>query len=345
MPTTTTVVGGSHTITWDVPQNVLAAASQALNQLTQGFPSAAINVITDPSQVGQSQSPVTLPIYDVPGGSTLIPSIGEYAVILSDDPANTTVQAVGSHDLIIDNNAAANNLSITGPGTVPGSNGGEFIGSGTVIAGNGNDTITVKGDASIVAGNGADSITVQLGNATINVGTGNDTITLGGLNDTVTAAGSATVAGPGSLSATVIGGQLLFQNGAGGESVTAGSGSATLMGGSNVTFLGGSGNTHMLGVGNDTFVGGVGSGSSDTMTGSGSGNLFSFETGTQPELGTHVITNFVPGNDFIHLGSGYDVTSILANNTTVSGGVTTISLDGGLTLIKVNATLHSTDFK
>ena len=208
---------------------------------------------------------------------------------------------------------------------------------------------------------GDDSVTVQLGNANITLGSGNDTISLGGPNDTVTTAGSATVAGPSGIQATVQGGQLLFQNGAGGESVTAGSGTATLAGGSGLTFIGGTGSTMMQGTvgggGNDTYVGGSGN---DTMTaghGAGGtlGNLFQFDTGATPEGGSHLVTNFVQGHDTIQLGSGYDIDKILHLNgsdpnntvTTDGGGNAVLSLDGGattITFLNVN-TLNKTDFK
>ncbi|HUZ72339.1 MAG TPA: hypothetical protein VMU87_05085 [Stellaceae bacterium] len=354
MPTTTTVIGGDHTITWAVPQDVLSSAQQALSEFLQGWPVAGINLDTvsasDPQPAGMAT------IYNVPGGGTINAMPGHDAVILSDDPANTNLTVTGMQDVVIDN-GANNSITITGPGSIPGANGGELMGSGTVVAGNGNDTITVKGDASVVAGSGSDSITVQLGNATITVGdstqsgtaAGNDTITLGGPNDTITAYGSATVNGPGSLNATIQGGQLLYQSGAGGESIIAGSGAATLLGGANVTFVGGTGQVSMTGSGNDTFIGGTGSSSADTMVGGTGNNTFAFETGTQPEQGTHTIYNFVQGQDHIQLGSGYDPSSILdpANHqVTVTGGNTTISLDSGhttITLIGIT-NLKTTDF-
>ncbi len=337
----------------------MSAAQQALSQFLQGWPVTNINL--DTVSASDPQPPGKATIYNVPGGGTINATAGNDAVILSDDPANTNLTLTGIHDLAIDNDAAANSITITGPGTIPETSGGELMGSGTVVAGNGNDTINVKGDASIVAGSGQDKITVQLGNATITAGNstqsgtaaGNDTITLGGPNDTITAYGSATVSGPGTLNATIQGGQLLYQSGAGGESVMAGSGAATLMGGlSNVTFIGGTGAVSMVGgaSSSDTFVGGTGALSSDTMTGgSGGHNIFAFDTGAAPEGGTHVITNFAQGSDLIQLGSGYDPSTILnpANNeVSVAGGNTTITLDGGATTIKLIGitNLQTTDF-
>ncbi len=343
---TTTVVGGDST-TFVLPSGEISAASQALNQLLAGLPNSRI----DPTTTFSPAPPMVTDVYELSGGGTDNLPAGHYGAIITDDLA-TTVNASGSGIMIIGNDAN-NSISISGTGTLYPGNGSELVGSGTVVVGDGNDTITVKGDASITAGNGNNSITVQLGNGSISVGSGNDTITLGGPNDTVTAAGAATVVGPGSLSATIGsgGGQLVYQGGAGGESVTAGSGNVTLAGGSNVTFMGGTGNTLMqatAGSGNDTFVGGAGA---DTMAGGGggTGNLFVFDTGPAPEGGTHVIDNFVQGQDQIQLGSSYNVTNILANNVTYSGGGATISLDSGQTIITLNNTnitkLTTSDFK
>src|SRR5579885_1390288 len=237
---TLTVPGGQQVSAF-VCDDEISAAQQALNTLDGSFSASNINILTS-TVVLPMPMPGKLYIFDVASGSVINPPFGHYATILSDDTAGATINASGNGVLVIGNNQG-DSISITGTGTLFEANGGEYIGSGTVITGAGNDTITVKGDATVFSCGGNDSITVQLANASINVGPGNDTITLGGPNDTVTAAGSATVVGPGGINATVSGGQLLFGGGAGGESVTAGSGNATLLGGSGVTFIGGSGNT------------------------------------------------------------------------------------------------------
>jgi Ca2+-binding RTX toxin-like protein len=344
MATTSTIIGGDHTLTWSVPQDVLSAAQQALSTFLQGWPLSGINVDTvsaaDPQPMGKAT------IYNVPGGGNIVAQPGHDAVILTDDQTNSNVTVTGVQDLVIDNNAAKTSITITAPDTVSDGNYGELMGSGTVVAGDGNDTINVLGNASIVAGSGQDSITVQYGTASITVGdsaksgdaAGNDTISLGGPNDTITAYGSATVSGPGSISATIKGGQLVYQTGSGGESVTAGSGTATLLGGTGVTFIGGTGAVSMVGGGSDTFIGGTGAGSSDTMTGGGGLNVFAFDTGSQPEGGTHVISNFTQSQDLIKLGSSYDLNTILNpayGEITVTGGNTTLTLDNGQTVIKL----------
>jgi Ca2+-binding RTX toxin-like protein len=354
---TSSVVGGQQ-LTLNICDSEVNAATQALDQLESGYAAGAIHVLTSPT-VSPMPMPGQLYIFDLPSGSAVSPPSGQYGTIISDDLHGATVSAKGSGVLVIGNNQG-DSISITGTGTMYTPDGGEFIGSGTVITGAGNDVINVKGDATILSCGGNDSITVQLGNANITVGTGNDTISLGGPNDTVTTAGSATVTGPSGIQATVTGGQLLFQHGAGGESVMAGSGTATLAGGSGLTFIGGTGSTMMQGTvgggGNDTYVGGSGN---DTMTaghGAGGtlGNLFQFDTGATPEGGSHVITNFSQGHDTIQLGSSYDINTILSAgpsdpNTVLhdASGNAVLSLDGGATQITfLNVqTLNKTDFK
>jgi Ca2+-binding RTX toxin-like protein len=356
---TLTVPGGQQ-ISAFVCDDELAAVAQALANLEQGFLPGNIQVLTT-TTVLPMPMPGQLYLFDVPSGTVVNPPYGHYGTIISDDSHGATVNAFGSGDVVVGNNQG-DSISISGSGTLYTANGGEYIGSGSVFTGTGNDTISVKGDATIASCGGNDSITVQLGNANITVGTGNDTITLGGPDDTVTAAGSATVAGPAGISATIVGGQLVFGGGAGAtnESVTAGSGNATLLGGTGLTFIGGTGNTQMTGTvgggGNDTYVGGSGN---DTMTaghGAGGtlGNVFAFDTGATPEGGSHTIQNFVQGGqDQIQLGSSYNVSNIIngldpANTvTTDGGGNAVLSLDSGATKITFIGvtTLHQNDFK
>jgi len=187
--------------------------------------------------------------------------------------------------------------------------------------GQGNDTITVKGSGTVY----------------VTGSSGHDTITLGHGSDTVIEQGSATVYGSFG-SAVVDHGQLSIVEKPHGESVTAGSGNATLVGGkSNVTFTGGTGSTSMVGgSGNDTFVGGSGH---DTMTGGTGHNVFSFSESAQG--GTHVISNFTAGEDKISL-HGYNLNYVLGHDVTYSGGNAYIKLDGGKTTIEVKGVTHLT---
>jgi Ca2+-binding RTX toxin-like protein len=348
---TLTVPGGQN-VTAFFCDDELTAAQQALATLEQGFQPGNIQVLTS-TVVSPMPMPGVLYLFNVSSGGTITPPFGHYGTILSDDTANATISASGSQVLVIGNNHD-NLINITGGGVMYTADGGEYIGSGTVISGAGNDTINVKGDATVFACDGNDSITVQLGNANITVGTGNDTISFGGPNDTVTAAGSSTVTGPAGIHATVVGGQLVFHGSPGGanESVTAGSGDATLLGGSGLTFIGGTGNVLMQGTvgggGNDTYFGGSGNDSMVAGHGAGGnlGNVFNFDTGATPEGGQHTVYNFVQqdtissavGADKIHLGAGYNVANIL-NGSDVNNGVTygsgnaVLSLDNGATKV------------
>ncbi|MGH7227310.1 MAG: hypothetical protein ACRELF_29200, partial [Gemmataceae bacterium] len=189
----TTTVAGGDSYTFDLPPHEISATSLALNQFLSGWPA---NDVTTVTTTAASAPPGQLYMYELSGGGTDNVPAGHVGVLLADD-LPTTVSAPGMEKLVIGNDAN-DSITITGNGTLYPGFGSELIGSGTVVAGDGNDTITVKGDANITLGDGNNSINVQLGNAQIAVGTGNDTITLGGPDDTVTAAGSATVAGPGS---------------------------------------------------------------------------------------------------------------------------------------------------
>jgi len=191
--------------------------------------------------------------------------------------------------------------------------------SGTVIAGSGNDSITLYGAGQIVQ-NGPQ------GYDTINLGTGNDTIF---------EQGHATVYGAfsqGSFgSATIAGGELRVIHSAGVTSEWAVSGQMTLLGSSAQTeFVGGSGATLMQGgSGSDTFVGGSGQ---DTMTGVGHNNLFEFLANEQG--GQHIISNFTAG-DHLYI-EGQSLSYLQAqHDISTSGGNTYISIDSGKTTIEL----------
>lgn len=223
-------------------------------------------------------------------------------------------------------------------------------GNGTVVAGDGNDTIRIDGQhGEITVGSGNDQITLQ-GSGTIfqHGAGGHDTINLGQGRDTITEAGHATVYGAFG-SASIQGGTFAFridhsahsQQGHGqghhgppdfANEVIASSGSATLLGGANATeFVGGTGSVVMTGgTGNDTFVGGSGH---TTMTGGSAQNLFEFTSGGKG--GTDVITNFVSGHDSLYL-EGQSLSYLQTHgDVTVSHGNTYISLDGGKTIVEL----------
>jgi hypothetical protein len=201
------------------------------------------------------------------------------------------------------------------------SHGGVTVyGQGTVVAGNGQDTIGITGGGKILVGSGKDSITLDKGGTIQEFGkSGHDTIHLGGGSYTydVTVQGDATVK-TGFATFDIEGGGSLKVDGD----------SATLIGAHGSEYFGGS---HMVGHGgNETFVGGSGH---DTMWAGSGHDIFEF---TQANAGgTHVIENFVAGMDQLYLeGKSF---SWLESHGDVSSkqGNTYISLDNGHTKIEL----------
>jgi Ca2+-binding RTX toxin-like protein len=221
-----------------------------------------------------------------------------------------------------------------------------IYGNGTVVAGDGNDTISIDGRGAITVGAGNDQITLQGSGSIFQHGAGgHDTINLGQGRDTITEAGQATVYGSFG-SASIQGGTFEFLHQPGSRDhgshghgshdfvneIIAGSGSATLLGGSySAEFVGGTGSVVMQGgTANDTFVGGSGYA---TMTGGSEHNLFAFTS--DGKGGTDVITNFVSGQDKLYL-EGQSLSYLQSHgDVTVSHGNTYISLDGGKTMVEL----------
>ena len=120
-------------------------------------------------------------------------------------------------------------------------------GSGTVVAGSGNDLIGTPtsggggyvfsggpGNDTITAFSGNDTVSTGSGSNLIGLGTGNNLVDLSGNNDTVVAgSGNDPVTVSGSDNALVFGGsgQLTFLNGSGPSTVVSGTGSETIQGG------------------------------------------------------------------------------------------------------------------
>jgi Ca2+-binding RTX toxin-like protein len=186
--------------------------------------------------------------------------------------------------------------------TTPDGNG---IGAMTIVAGSGNNSLTLGvGAFDVELGGGNDSVTLDLGRATVSnsggstyldathgtdlnyTGVGTDTILLGAGSDSVVEMGAATVIGalrvPGDGAtphATVQGGSgnLVFTGHDGNDSVTAGSGATTLTAGNGTdTFHAGASAHALLDVsgasGNDALYGG--SGSATLLGGSGRDSFF-----------------------------------------------------------------------
>ena len=225
-------------------------------------------------------------------------------------------------------------------------------GDGTVIAGNGNDTIDVTGRGKVIVAGGNDSVTLGHGGLFQEHGaSGHDTITLGLGNDTIIEQGHATVLGAkGSYfgSATIQGGELTIKttrslvNKQVHFTVTehAQGGHTTLIGSSAATeFIAGKGMTSMVGgSGADTFVGGSGS---DTMVGGKGSGLFEFLA--KDAGGQHLIKDFVSGKDHLYI-EGHSL-SYLQKHGDISthGGNTYIHIDGGKTTIELQGVTKLTD--
>ena len=242
--------------------------------------------------------------------------------------------------------AGTDNIEIYDDGTVVAGNGDDSInigGSGQVTAGGGNDSVTLHNNGHLTIGAGFDTISlIDSGTITQLGASGVDTISpLGYGSDTIFEAGKAFVGNPYGT-ATISGGELKVINQPGVHTLDAVSGKATLIGGEySNTFMGGTGAVVMQGgLGADTFVGGSGS---DTMTGGSNTNLFEFLAGDKG--GSHVITNFVSGQDQLYL-EGQSLSYLQAHHDiTVSGGNTIITLDGGATTIELKGvtSLSSSD--
>ena len=215
-------------------------------------------------------------------------------------------------------------------------------GKGTVIAGGGKDNILISGKGQMVVGTGHDTLSLPSGGVISQLGSaGRDTINLGVGTTTITEAGHATVSGATYSgdpynspfgSATLFGGELKMTDSHGTAIETALSGKATLIGSAAPTeFVGGTGSTSMVGgTGSDTFVGGSGH---DTMV-AGSGTDF-FEFTKANAGGTHLIKDFVSGQDQLYL-EGHTLNYLNSHNdVTTQGGNTYISLDGGKTTIEL----------
>jgi serralysin len=210
-------------------------------------------------------------------------------------------------------------------------------GKGTVISGSGNDNIAITGPGKIVIGAGHDTLSLYQGGTISQLGSaGRDTIHIGTGTTTIFESGHATVTGPYSSgafgSATIFGGELKVTESHGFTKETAVSGKMTLIGSSAPTeFIGGTGSTSMVGgKGSDTFIGGAGH---DAMTGGAGKDLFEFVSSEKG--GTHLIKDFVSGQDQLYL-EGHTLKYLEQHgDVSTHGGSTYISLDGGKTTIEL----------
>jgi Ca2+-binding RTX toxin-like protein len=227
-------------------------------------------------------------------------------------------------------------------------------GGAITVAAAGVDTVNVLAGSNTIVGSGTLAVTVSAGaSATVDLTTagatdaikgdatidlnhinayrltlnGNDTISFGSSSDTITSKGTATVQSSSSGVTVSAGGSDSAAVGTTAATLIAGSGASTLAGGT-------ASNVFMGGKGKDTLIANTGA----------SSNLFDF-TNTTPG-GKHTITNFVTGQDHIHL-VGYtagDVATALANAHLVGGNTVTNLADGTTITLTGYNHLTASDF-
>ena len=299
----------------------------------------------------------------IPGGGSYDPTVYGPATVIAGS-GNDAITIIGSGEVSVGN--GNDTITIGSPPSsmlsawqIRGDSAGRAIrGEGTrgdsesagrALRGTGlqADTVGTSSTGTVIAGSGNDSITLYSGGEVQENGTqGHDTINLGTGNDTIYEQGQATVYGTFSNgafgSASIAGGELKILQSGGVTQDIAVSGRMTLVGSSAHTeFVGGTGSTLMTGAsGYDTFVGGSGS---DTMAGVGNHNVFQFLSSEQG--GQHVISNFTSGDTLYIEGQGLSYLQS-QHEITTSGGNTYISIDGGHTTIELKGftSLSSSNF-
>lgn len=318
MPSVTVAGASGKTVTlfYDSSANASIASTLA-KQITKGVASGKILPSADSApplpagKIGEFDK-------ETSGGVTRLPT-GYKAVV--DNAASAII--LGSGDAGESVLAGAGNLTFEA-----------FAGSGTIVAGGGNDFIAItradkgawdinlgNGKNTVVAsGSGADSISLGSGPSTIYLGAGTAKVTVGGA-DTITAgSGASTITGTPSASVYLVAGKgdLDFIGGNGGNTVIAGTGSETLFAGSGADLLqGGSAGHNLLqaGSGADTLVGSTKHQGTDV-----------FQFAASAGGGTDLVVGFT-GADKIHLvGYGPNEVSNAIATQVHSAGSTTITL-------------------
>jgi Ca2+-binding RTX toxin-like protein len=335
MVSTVTIQGSNHqpiTLTFDTATN-FALAQQIATYLNAEIASGKL--VTEYDSAGP---PPALP-HGISGAYVQTTSP---LVFLPADYTTDLITKSGS--AVVFGSGAANETILSGASTSL-----TFIataGSGTVVAGGGNDTFLVTGTRndnwSLYAGGGSDII-AALGavNATIGAGGGHNAIQLGSGNDLIISTGYDTVAG-GSSHATIdatgahsdfVQGEssdLLFVGGTGGATIVGGTGSDTYLGsaagpvGSQLIEGGSAGNNFLFaGDGLATLVGG---GKGDQLYGYGSYNQ-SLIAGSGNETLSAALSS---GNDTLKAGSGKDVLIGGFGSDTFVGGSGHATITAGL---------------
>jgi hypothetical protein len=328
---TATIIGGDY-VQLSLNPAEIHAARDALAALGGSFSTGKVlhNRSTPPGTV-----PGALYVYNFAGGGGpfALPTAAGGEALTGNKGLSITGHA--GEEVLIGNQGPDTINAGGGFGTIISGDGGSHINVGAgpffIMDGLGQDTVKLTGGSdTVVSLGGPDLVKIKGTNLTFTgavnvVGAGNDTIKLLGRPTTVTEAGSATVARLGSFS-------LFFDahkaKAGSFESVTAGSGSSTMLGGHGTNvFIDPAGYSSMV----------AGSGSTDTFAG-GSGDSFMdadhaanvvFQFDSSHAGGFHTIAHFTHGKDTIDL-QGY--TSGDAHITTHAGN-TIINLDHGATRI------------
>jgi Ca2+-binding RTX toxin-like protein len=221
-------------------------------------------------------------------------------------------------------------------------------GSGTVVAAGGNNKIYVPvadngawsvntgdGNDTIMAlGRGNDSISAGGGTNSIVLGAGKDTVYSSGIDHIQTGSGSATIVASDSASDQITGGsgKLFFVGGAGDATISIGTGSLTVMGGSGTgVFHGGTAGNNLLMAG-DGAATLFGAGNGDVLYANGDhGQVLHAGAGSETLFG-----GLSSGNDMFYAGTGKTlITGGFGNDTFVAGtGNATIQSGVGADVFK-----------
>lgn len=215
--------------------------------------------------------------------------------------------------------SSAEFTSLTGVSVTGGDADDTILGSvdfnDTIIAGDGNDTVTVGiGATSVDGGDGNDTIVAGDGDDTIEGGDGHDLITAGAGNDSIRGGdGNDTISGEdGDDSIDAGDGEDLINGNAGMDSINGGFGNDMLMGDSED-------DTVFGGAGEDTIGGGDGD---DSLVGNSQDDVISGEAGNDSisaGSGDDVVTGGL-GDDFINGQAGTDTLSGDDGNDRALGG-------------------------
>jgi Ca2+-binding RTX toxin-like protein len=224
--------------------------------------------------------------------------------------ANLTFDVTGGSGTIV---AGAGNNTIAIPGNVEG--------AWTAILGNGNNVVIASGagNTEITSGDGHNRITLGTGTADVELGGGTDTIYGGSGSVTISAAAG------GSQLVYAGAGNLLFLGGAGAATILAGAGSDTIEGGSGTYVF------HAGTAGNNSILAGTGLA---TLYGAANGDILQAQGSNTQVLragaGNETLSGIgSAGNDSLAGGSGNTVMIGGSGADTLAAGTGSATMTGG----------------